>query len=374
MSALRPYSTRFREGTNQVLWVAVDARHHARRQGRVRARSLVRSDSAQVGRHARELRAGVVARRPRDGGDRRRLPDHVPGGARRHAHRPAAPPLARPGELAVVDRRLAAPRSTRPSIGFRARRPGRRQHARHRAAAWSWTAAARTGIDDGARRPAVRRPRRRRVQRDVDVVDRGQPHHGGDAAPRRAASRHGRRRVERHGAARADREPRAPARRPTAKRTAASGCRSASRRCATRRPTPSKGRRIARRSRAACASGRACSPPASRSTARASTIPAASRSTAAGSSTRSWPAPQPLSFDFIKTYVRLPDLLQKRIIEGAHRAGHAGDVARDLSRPSPTAPTASSTSAAPAGAATRRRPASCVAATTTSSSCSRRRG
>jgi Tol biopolymer transport system component/imidazolonepropionase-like amidohydrolase len=30
---------------------------------------------------------------------------------------------------------------------------------------------------------------------------------------------------------------------------------------------------------------------------------------------------QALGFDFIKTYVRLPDLLQKRIIEGAHRAG-----------------------------------------------------
>jgi hypothetical protein len=28
-----------------------------------------------------------------------------------------------------------------------------------------------------------------------------------------------------------------------------------------------------------------------------------------------------LNFDFIKTYVRLPDLLQKRVIEGAHRAG-----------------------------------------------------
>ncbi len=28
-----------------------------------------------------------------------------------------------------------------------------------------------------------------------------------------------------------------------------------------------------------------------------------------------------LGFDFIKTYVRLPDLLQKRVIEGAHRAG-----------------------------------------------------
>ncbi len=30
---------------------------------------------------------------------------------------------------------------------------------------------------------------------------------------------------------------------------------------------------------------------------------------------------QQLGFDFIKTYVRLPDLLQQRIIEGAHRAG-----------------------------------------------------
>lgn len=30
---------------------------------------------------------------------------------------------------------------------------------------------------------------------------------------------------------------------------------------------------------------------------------------------------QILGFDFIKTYVRLPDLLQKRIVEGAHRAG-----------------------------------------------------
>jgi imidazolonepropionase-like amidohydrolase len=28
-----------------------------------------------------------------------------------------------------------------------------------------------------------------------------------------------------------------------------------------------------------------------------------------------------MGFDFIKTYVRLPDLLQKRIIDGAHRAG-----------------------------------------------------
>ena len=28
-----------------------------------------------------------------------------------------------------------------------------------------------------------------------------------------------------------------------------------------------------------------------------------------------------MGFDFIKTYVRLPDLLQKRVIEGAHRAG-----------------------------------------------------
>ncbi len=30
---------------------------------------------------------------------------------------------------------------------------------------------------------------------------------------------------------------------------------------------------------------------------------------------------QALNFDFIKTYVRLPDLVQKRVIEGAHRAG-----------------------------------------------------
>ena len=38
-----------------------------------------------------------------------------------------------------------------------------------------------------------------------------------------------------------------------------------------------------------------------------------------------------LGFDFIKTYVRLPDLLQKRIIDARASRRHAGDLARDLS-------------------------------------------
>jgi hypothetical protein len=38
-----------------------------------------------------------------------------------------------------------------------------------------------------------------------------------------------------------------------------------------------------------------------------------------------------LDYDLIKTYVRLPDLLQRRAIEGAHRIRHPDLVARDLS-------------------------------------------
>ena len=38
-----------------------------------------------------------------------------------------------------------------------------------------------------------------------------------------------------------------------------------------------------------------------------------------------------LGVDFFKTYVRLPDRLQKRIVDYAHASGQAGDVARALS-------------------------------------------
>ncbi len=131
MAALRPYSTRFREGTNQVLWVAVEPRRHSRRARRLRAGSLDRSHPAHVGRHAREPRAGMVAGWPRHGRHRRRLPDHLSGRPRRRAHRSAAPHLDRTGQLAVVDRRLApfALSDRRPAAP---RRCGRRQQPRHR--------------------------------------------------------------------------------------------------------------------------------------------------------------------------------------------------------------------------------------------------
>ena len=79
MSALRPYSSRFREGTNQVLWVAVEPDTTAAGKGAFAPDRWFESRAAPVGRHARELRPGLGPQRPRDGGDCRRLPDDLSG-------------------------------------------------------------------------------------------------------------------------------------------------------------------------------------------------------------------------------------------------------------------------------------------------------
>ena len=68
-------------------------------------------------------------------------------------------------------------------------------------------------------------------------------------------------------------------------------------------------------------SDRGSSPRESRSTARACTIPAARRSTTPASCRASCGHAKDFGFDFVKTYVRLPDLMQKRIIEEAHGMG-----------------------------------------------------
>ena len=106
VSALKAYSTRFREGTNQVLRVSL---------GRP-AGSLVRSHAAQVGRHAGRLWPRVVSRWHPDGGDHRRAADRVAGGARRRAAGIAPFRDHRARRIADVDRRFAPdPVSERPS-------------------------------------------------------------------------------------------------------------------------------------------------------------------------------------------------------------------------------------------------------------------
>ena len=189
------------------------------------------------------------------------------------------------------------------------------------APAWSWTPRRTTGtmtvhagrLFDGRAGSAARA--------GVDIVIDGNRITAVDAASRRSAPRHRRRRVGRHRRARADREPRAPVQ--GVRRSAGAhlavvrhhlGAQPGDQRI--RRPGGPRGDRCR-----ACASGRASSPPASRSTAPASTTRAAWRSTAAPASTRCSSARPRLRFDFIKTYVRLPDLLQKRVIEARHRAG-----------------------------------------------------
>ena len=75
------------------------------------------------------------------------------------------------------------------------------------------------------------------------------------------------------------------------------------------------------RSSRARASVRGCSRPASRSTARAFIIQAAPRSSDTGQLPLELQHAKDFGYDFVKTYVRLPDLMQKRIIEAAHAMG-----------------------------------------------------
>ena len=79
-----------------------------------------------------------------------------------------------------------------------------------------------------------------------------------------------------------------------------------------------------------------------------------------------------LQHDLIKSYVRLPDLQQKRMVEFAHSIGVPVATPRDLSGGASSASTTRNTPARPAAAATRRRSRRCSAATTTSCSCSAR--
>ena len=317
MSALQPYSSRFREGTNQVLWsrepdtTAAEARSPADRWfDPVPHKSVgMRENSGPVWSPDGREMAAIV-----DG-----YADDVPGGPRRHADRPAAPAVVRASPTRRRGPPIRAACSTRPPT----------------ASAWS------TLVDGSVRDIAPRL-----------IVDAA-PHHGtmtvhaGAAVrwPRDSAAENvdividgaritrGGRRIATTCIAAPSSTPRpapcCPAssratrtcRRRSARRWAASGWPSASPPCATRRPTRSRGRRTARRSSRACGSGRGSSPPASRSTAPASTTRAASALDGGAERRRAARRARRLGFDFIKTYVRLPDLLQRRVIDGAHRPG-----------------------------------------------------
>ena len=78
-----------------------------------------------------------------------------------------------------------------------------------------------------------------------------------------------------------------------------------------------------------------------------------------------------LQHDLLKSYVRLPDLQQKRMVEFAHSIG-IPVATHEIFRPPSSASTTPSTPPPPAAAATRRRWRRCSAATRTSSSCSAR--
>ncbi len=118
--------------------------------------------------------------------------------------------------------------------------------------------------------------------------------------------------------ARPDRDARASRRRVRRRTSAACGWRTASRACGSRRSTRTPGSSSARRSTPDGGPGRACSSPAIRSTARASTTRAACRSRSDEQLDRELDRASTLGVDFFKTYVRLPDRLQKRIVDYAH--------------------------------------------------------
>ena len=319
----RPYSTRFREGTNQVLRVL------ARRPG---GRPLVQS-RCRTSRSACARTSGPVW-----------SPDGTQMAAIVDGHL-AAFPVARDG----APTRSAAPAVDRPcrtrrrgradsrrllyqtADGLRLVDVDRRRASRDIAPRFSWTATTTTGIDRRCMPGRLFDGRSTTARENVDIVIEGnriarvEPHRA------RSPQGHRRRRVERHRAAGPDRKPRAPDER---LRRGARPHLAVVRHHERAQPGRQSVRgawKIARRSSRARASVRASSRRASRSTARASTIPAARRSTAARRCREQLARAQKMGFDFIKTYVRLPDLLQKRVDRGGAPDGDAGDVARDLS-------------------------------------------
>ena len=120
MSALRPYSTRFREGTNQVLRVSLDGG----------ADQLVQSRAAQVDWHARRLRTRLVAGRDPNGCDHRRASRSVRGCARWLSHRPTTPTVAGACQHAVMDARFAPRCCIRPRRAATGRCESTAEHGR----------------------------------------------------------------------------------------------------------------------------------------------------------------------------------------------------------------------------------------------------
>ncbi len=183
VSSLKVYSTRFREG---------DERGASRADRRL-GRSLVRSGAAQIDRHARRLRAGLVSGRHADGRHRRRPAHGVARRPRRRAARAAAAALDRSRGVADMDRRFAAD-----SVSDRHRdEDGRRRRAAHRARDRSASdvdsgaaAVCRVGLGATDRTKTVHAGRfwdgrTDALQRDVDIVIDGnriksvEPHRAG---------------------------------------------------------------------------------------------------------------------------------------------------------------------------------------------------
>ena len=205
MSALRPYSSRFREGTNQVLWVAVEPETTAAGKGAFPAdRWFDPVPHQSVG--MRENFGPVWAPNGRE------MAAIVDGSLTTF-------PVARDGTPIGPSRRVSEDLASSPSWTGDSRRILYQVADRFRLVtladgsvrditpAWSWTPRRTTGtmtvhaarLFDGTAGGGVRT--------NVDVVDRRRPHHRGGAASRRPAPRHRRRRVGRDRRARLDREP-----------------------------------------------------------------------------------------------------------------------------------------------------------------------
>ena len=264
VGSLFSYSSRYREGLNQILLYSSNT------SGALVVGPLSRA----LGRQPAGHRPGVVAGRlPHGVRQRRRAVGRAGGRARRRDRTAAAG--RRP-----INRSRRAGKATRSTSS-----------TRRRAACGgsSPTAACPSrfrSISPGAtvRRPADRRARRTRRRRRArggarrgrhrDRIGRHQEHR---RASRRAAHRRGRRRVERVRDARADRDARASRRWLRSRISGGCGWRTGSPACGFRRSTRTPGSSSARRSTPAAGRARACSSPAIRSTARASTTRAACR-------------------------------------------------------------------------------------------------